>query len=354
MMRSVHDPGNDPHAIHAAGRTPTADRRRHTGIVVLSLVVAIVLMGVKFLAYEWTSSQAIFSDALESIVNVVAAAFALGVVAYAGQPADRDHPFGHGKVEFFSAAFEGGLIFLAAVMILWQAGSALLHAQTPQQLDLGLLLTAGAGVANGALGVVLLRYGRRHHSAAIEADGHHVLSDFYTSLGVLAGLALVRVTGFAWLDPVVAAAMGCLLLITGWRLVARAIAGLLDAEDPELLRQLVAVLGNHVRDGVIRVHHLRAIRAGGFRHVSAHLVVPEFWTVEKAHDTAEALARTVLRALPGDGDIDFHTDPCERAYCRSCDLDACSVRAQPFVRVEPLTVDEAVAPDPHAHERAGR
>jgi divalent metal cation (Fe/Co/Zn/Cd) transporter len=148
--------------------------------------------------------------------------------------------------------------------------------------------------------------------------------------------------------------MGFLLLMTGWRLVARAIAGLLDAEDPELLRQLVAVLGNHVRDGVIRVHHLRAIRAGGFRHVSAHLVVPEFWTVEKAHDTAEALARTVLRALPGDGDIDFHTDPCERAYCRSCDLDACSVRAQPFVRVEPLTVDEAVAPDPHAHERAGR
>ena len=320
----------------------------------MSLATAVALLAVKFWAYAITGSQAIFSDALESIVNVIAAAFALGVLAYAGRPADRDHPFGHGKVEFFSAAFEGGLIFLAAVMILWQAGSALLHAQTPQQLDLGLLLTAGAGVANGALGVVLLRYGRRHHSAAIEADGHHVLSDFYTSLGVLAGLALVRVTGFAWLDPVVAAAMGCLLLITGWRLVARAIAGLLDAEDPELLRQLVAVLGNHVRDGVIRVHHLRAIRAGGFRHVSAHLVVPEFWTVEKAHDTAEALARTVLRALPGDGDIDFHTDPCERAYCRSCDLDACSVRAQPFVRVEPLTVDEAVAPDPHAHERAGR
>lgn len=323
----------------------------HTGIAMVSLVVAVLLLGVKFYAYHRTDSQAIFSDALESIVNVVAAAFALGVLAYAGQPADRDHPYGHGKVEFFSAAFEGGLIFCAAVLILWQAGVALVHGQAPQQLDLGLWLTLGAGLGNGALGLWLVRHGRRLHSAALEADGHHVLSDFYTSLGVVGGLLAVWLTDLPWIDPLVAAAMGLLLLVTGWKLVARAIAGLLDAEDPVLLRQLVTVLDQHVRDGVIRVHHLRAIRAGRFRHVSAHLVVPEFWSVQQAHDTAEALAAKVLRELPGDGDIDFHTDPCERSYCRSCDLDACSVRAQPFVRLEPLTVDEAVAPDPHAHGR---
>lgn len=330
---------------------PVATEPGHTGIAVVSLVVAVLLLGVKFYAYHRTGSQAIFSDALESIVNVVAAAFALGVLAYAGQPADRDHPYGHGKVEFFSAAFEGGLIFCAAVLIPWQAGVALVHGQAPQQLDLGLWLTLGAGLTNGALGLWLVRHGRRLHSAALEADGHHVLSDFYTSLGVVGGLLAVWLTDLSWLDPLVAAAMGLLLLVTGWRLVARAIAGLLDAEDPVLLRQLVAVLDQHVRDGVIRVHHLRAIRAGRFRHVSAHLVVPEFWSVQQAHDTAEALAAKVLRELPGDGDIDFHTDPCERSYCRSCDLDACSVRAQPFVRLEPLTVDEAVAPDPHAHGR---
>ena len=339
------------HGQSEAGKAPLGARRgpTHTGIVVVSFVVAVLLLGVKFWAYALTDSQAIFSDALESIVNVAAAAFALGVLAYAGQPADRDHPFGHGKVEFFSAAFEGGLIFCAALLILWQAGVALVQGAVPQQLDLGLALTFGAGVANGVLGWFLVRYGRRHHSAALEADGHHVLSDFYTSLGVVGGLLAVRLTGIVWLDPLVAGAMGLLLLVTGWNLVRRAIAGLLDAEDPELLRQLVAVLGNHVRDGVIRIHNLRAIRAGRFRHVSAHLVVPEFWTVQRAHDTAEGLARKVLRDLPGDGDIDFHTDPCERAYCRTCDLDACSVRAQPFVRMEPLTVDEAVAPDPRAH-----
>lgn len=321
----------------------------HSPVALLSLVVAVVLLGVKFWAYARTGSQAIFSDALESVVNVLASAFALGVLVYAGRPADRDHPFGHGKVEFFSAAFEGGLIFTAALVILWQAGVALVEGRQPRALDFGLLLTLGAGLANGALGWFLIGYGRRHRSAALEADGHHVLSDFWTSLGVVAGLGLVRVTGLWWFDPLVAALMGGLLLVTGWRLVRRATGGLLDEEDPELVRLIVAKLSPRVGEGIIRVHHLRAIRAGRFHHVSAHLVVPEFWTVQHAHDVAEALARSVLRELPGEGDIDFHTDPCERAWCSMCDLEACSIRARPFVRAEPLTVDEAVATDLEVH-----
>jgi cation diffusion facilitator family transporter len=326
-----------------------SEPRPHTAIAATAVAVAIALLVVKFWAYALTGSQAIFSDALESIVNVVTGAIALGVVAYAGQPADRDHPFGHGKIEFFSAAFEGGLIFCAALVILWQAGEALVAGVTPRQLDLGLVLTGFAGVANGALGLFLVRYGRRHHSAALEADGHHLLSDWWTSVGVIVGLLAVRVTGFAWLDPLAAAIVALLLLRTGWRLVRRATGGLLDEEDPELLRQLVQVLGPRVRDGVIRLHHLRAIRSGHFRHISAHLVVPEFWTVERAHDTAEALAASVLAELPGEAHIDFHADPCERAYCAMCDLEACSVRQQPFAGVRPLTVEEAVQPDPDVH-----
>ena len=321
----------------------------HTGLAALSLVVAIGLMGVKFWVYAWTGSQAVFSDALESIVNVVAAGFALGVLAYAGRPADRDHPFGHGKVEFFSAAFEGGLIFFAALVILWQAIDALFRGAVPQQLDHGLWLLSAAGAVNGMLGWYLVRYGRRHRSAALEADGLHVLTDFWTSVGVVLGLVAVQFTGAAWLDPLLAGLMGLWLLRSGLAIVRRATAGLLDAEDPELLQHLVAVLGPKVRDGIIRLHHLRAIRAGSFRHVSAHLVVPEFWSVQRAHDAAEALAAAVLRELPGDGDIDFHTDPCERAYCRTCDLEACSVRRQPFAGLVPLTVDEAVASDDEVH-----
>lgn len=329
---------------HSETRPPS-----HTWVAALSLGVAIVLLAVKFWAWVLTGSQAIFSDALESIVNVLAAGFALGVVAWAGRPADRDHPFGHGKMEFFSAAFEGGLIFFAALVILWQAGLAFRTGTTPQRLDAGLWLTAAAGAANGALGWFLVRHGATHKSAAIEADGHHVLSDFWTSVGVIAGLFAVRVTGVWWIDPLVAAVMGALLLATGWRLVRRAIGALLDEEDPALLRRLVEALAPHVKDGVIRVHQLRAIRAGRLHHVSAHLVVPEFWSVQHAHDSAETLAARVLADIGGETSIEFHTDPCERAYCGTCNLEACTVRAQPFVGLQPLTVDEAVQPDPRAH-----
>jgi len=331
----------------ADAKTPT-----HTWVALLSLLVALAVLAVKFWAYVSTGSQAVFSDALESIVNVVAAAFALSVLAYAGRPADRDHPFGHGKVEFFSAAFEGGLIFFAALLILWQASVTLWRGASVQQIGFGLVLTVLSGLANGGLGLFLVRYGRRHGSMAIEADGLHVLADFWTSVGVLVGLAAVGLTGVQWLDPAVAALLGVWLLLTGWRLVRQAFGGLLDEEDPVLLRHLVEVLGPRVRDGVIRVHQLRAIRAGRYRYISAHLVVPEFWSVERAHDAAEALAAEVLREIPGDGDISFHTEPCERAYCAMCDLEECSVRQQPFAGLQPLTVDEAVQPDPGAHGRS--
>lgn len=343
------DTGHDPTPVTTAATEPRPPS--HTAVAAFAVVVAVVLLAVKFWAFAITGSQAIFSDALESIVNVLAGAFALGVLAYAGRPADRDHPFGHGKIEFVSAAFEGGLIFCAALVILWQSGAALLRGAVPHQLDLGLVLTIAAGIANGLLGAFLVRYGRRHHSAALEADGHHLLSDFQTSVGVIVGLLLVRTTGLAWLDPVAAALVALLLLRTGGRLVRRAVGGLLDEEDPVLLQKLVDVLTPHVRDGVIRLHHLRAIRSGRFRHISAHLVVPEFWSVERAHDTADALAARVLAELPGEGDIDFHADPCERAYCRMCNLEACSVRQQPFDGLRPLTVDEVVQPDPAVHWR---
>ncbi|HEB52258.1 MAG TPA: cation transporter [bacterium] len=317
----------------------------YVGVALLSFVVSVVLMAAKFWAYWRTGSQAIFSDATESIVNVVAAVVAIGVLRYAVRPADRDHPFGHGKIEFFSAAFEGGLIFCAALVIMWRSGEALVAGAMPRELDLGVVMVLIAGILNGALGLFLVRYGRRHDSPALVADGNHVLSDFWTSIGVVLGLLVVRWTGIAWLDPAIAMAMMLWLLVTGWRIVRGAIGGLLDEEDPAVLDEVVAALSRRVGDGVIRVHHLRIIRAGSFRHVSAHVVVPEFWSVQRAHDVAEELAVRFVQDLGGRADADFHIDPCERDWCAMCDLEPCSVRRQPFVRVEPLTVDEAVVPD---------
>jgi cation diffusion facilitator family transporter len=325
---------------------PLPEHRAQLRAAQLALLVATVLLAVKFEAFAVTGSQAIFSDALESIVNVVAAALLITGLRFAVRPADREHPFGHGKIEFFAAAFEGGLIFFAALVILWQAGLAFWSGAAPREIDFGIVLMIAAGAGNGVLGLYLVRFGRRVRSSAIEADGLHVLSDFWTSLGAVVGLLLVRLTGLPWFDPLTAAATAVLLLVTGWRVIRRAAGGLLDEEDPELLAALVALLTPRTTSGIIRVHQLRAIRSGHFRHISAHLVVPEFWTVERAHDIGEELAAELSRELPGDSDVTFHTDPCGRIYCEVCDLDACTVRRRPFAARRPLTVEEVVRADP--------
>jgi cation diffusion facilitator family transporter len=314
----------------------------------ISLVVSVVLLAAKYEAYRLTGSTAILSDALESIVNVVAAVFALGGIMFAGRPADRNHPYGHGKIEFFSAAFEGGLIAFAAVVILYEVVLSLVVRLQVRELDTGLLIISGAGLANLALGLFLVRTGRKHQSLTLVADGQHVLSDFWTTVGIVVGLLLVRVTGIWWLDPLVAAVVAVNLMWTGFRLVRHAAGGLLDEEDTLLLNRLLRVLGGYVGQGIIRVHHLRAIRAGRFHHVDAHLVVPEFWSVDRAHEVAEDLAERVIRTLGVDGELIFHTDPCHRAYCPMCDLADCPVRREPFRARPPLTLEEAVQPDmPH-------
>lgn len=314
----------------------------------VSLVVSILLLAAKYQAYRLTGSTAILSDALESIVNVVAAVFALGGIIFAGRPADRNHPYGHGKIEFFSAAFEGGLIAFAAVLILYEVVLGLVVRLQLRELETGLLIVSGAGLVNLALGLFLIRTGRKHQSLTLVADAQHVLSDFWTTVGIVVGLLLVRVTGLWWLDPLVAAVVAVNLMWTGFRLVRHAAGGLLDEEDTLLLNRLLGVLGGHVGQGIIRVHHLRAIRAGRFHHVDAHLVVPEFWSVDRAHEVAEDLAERVIRKLGVDGELIFHTDPCHRAYCPMCDLDDCPVRREPFKARPPLTLEEAVQPDmPH-------
>ncbi|HUI25608.1 MAG TPA: cation diffusion facilitator family transporter [Candidatus Kryptonia bacterium] len=332
-------------AIPAARFDASADLRIRLSAAVASLIVGSGLLAAKYVAYQLTASTAILSDAMESIVNVAAAGFAIGGLVFAGRPADRNHPYGHGKIEFFSAAFEGGLIAFAAVMIVYEAGRTLLAGGELRQLDLGLSITGGAGAINLALGAFLIRTGRRSHSLTLIADGQHVLSDFWTSLGVVVGLLLVRVTGLVWLDPLVAGLVGLNLAWTGLRLVRGAAAGLLDEEDTELVRKLLAALNASMVPGIIRVHNLRAIRSGRFSHIDAHLVVPEFWTVERAHDAADTFEREVITGCGIEGEIVFHTDPCRRAYCARCDIADCPIRVEPFRSRPALTVEEVVKPD---------
>ena len=314
----------------------------------ISLTVALLMLAAKYQAYRMTGSTAVLSDALESIVNVVAAVFALGGLVFAGRPADRNHPYGHGKIEFFSAAFEGGLIAFASVVIVYEAVLILLAGAAVRQISAGVVIVLVTGLVNLVLGWYLVRTGRRYNSLTLVADGKHVIADFWTSAGVVVGLLLVQLTGFAWLDPLVALLVALSLMWTGFRLVRHAAGGLLDEEDPALLSRVLAALQRYVGHGVIRVHHLRAIRSGRFHHVEAHLVVPEFWSVDRAHGVSEDVAALVIHDLGVEGEMVFHTDPCHRIYCATCDLEDCPIRREPFLGATPLTLEEAVQPDmPH-------
>jgi cation diffusion facilitator family transporter len=313
----------------------------------------VALLGVKFLAYQLTGSTAVLSDALESIVNVAAALFALGSLLFAGRPADRNHPYGHGKIEYFAATFEGGLITFAAIMIIYEAVQGFLEPPALTQLDLGLMIILAAGVANAALGWFLIRTGKATQSLTLIADGKHVLSDFWTSVGVIVGLLLVRLTGIAWFDPLVAAIVGVNLGRTGIRLVRHAAGGLLDEEDTALIGKLLNAFDAYRLPGIIRIHHLRAIRSGRFTHVDAHLVVPEYWPVDRAHVLAESFEDRVMSACGVEGEIVFHIDPCHRAYCAQCDVMDCPVRMAPFVTRPPHTLDEAVRTDAEVIQATG-
>jgi len=329
----------------AARRQVEEDARVRLRAGLLSLVVSLALLAAKYQAYRMTRSTAILSDALETIVNVVASVFALGGLVFAGRPADRNHPYGHGKIEFFSAAFEGGLIAFAAVVIVYEVVRSLLVGPEVRRIGPGVGIIFATGLVNLALGAYLVRTGRRYESLTLVADGRHVLADFWTSVGIVVGLGLVHATGLAWLDPLVALVVALSLMWTGFQLVRHAAGGLLDEEDPALLSRVLDALQGYVGRGVIRVHHLRAIRAGRFHHVEAHLVMPEFWSVERAHDVAEDVAARVIADLGVEGEMVFHTDPCHRIYCAVCDLEPCPIRREPFRAATRLTLEEAVQPD---------
>jgi cation diffusion facilitator family transporter len=330
---------NDPTAARAA-----SSRNIRVMVAGFSVLAGLAILGPKYWAYRISGSAALMSDAIEGVVNVVAAVFALGAVIFAERPPDAEHPYGHGKIEHFSAAFEGGLISLAAALILWEAIDTLIHGSQIRNLEMGILVNVGAGLLNGLLGLFLVRMGRRHSSRAIEADGHHVLSDFWTTVGLALGLLIVRFTGLHWVDPLLAIGVSVLLAGTGFRLVRASSQALLDREDPELLARLVDVLNRIRPPDLIAVHELRTMRAGRSAYVDVHVVVPEFYEIRRAHDLAESVGTAVLAETGIEGQVHTHIDPCERAWCRSCRVEPCQVRVQPYVRPEPLTLAEAILP----------
>ncbi len=304
----------------------------------ISLLVSIFVFGIKFFAYLMSDSSAIFSDALESIVNVLASGVALLVVRFVAQPADADHPYGHGKMEFFSSAFEGGLIFFAAIVVSFEAIMSLIHRSPLNHLGKGIVIISIAGLINLALGLYLRWEGQRCRSATLEASGAHVISDVWTTCGVLVGLALVSITGITWLDPLVALLVAGHLGVTGVFIVRGSVGALIDEQDPKVLSDLCEAFEKNRKEGVIEIHQLKMIRSGSFHHIDAHLVVPEFWDVATCHKMMEDFERDSVRDYPFEGEIAFHVDPCMRRHCEHCDYEPCPVRQSKFIERETFDV----------------
>jgi cation diffusion facilitator family transporter len=276
----------------------------------LSIAAAIATIGLKLAAWRLTGSVGLLSDALESFVNLAAALMALAMITVAARPPDDAHAFGYGKAEYFASGVEGALILLAAVAIGWAAVGRLLEPQPIERAGLGLGLSLVASLGNLAVGRLLIATGRRHHSIALEADGHHLMTDVWTSAGVLAGIGLVALTGWLPLDPLVALAVAAQIVWMGVTLLRRSWKGLLDASlSAEELAALDAVLGRH-RSDEVRFHAIRTRQAGARRFVSMHVLVPGAWTVSRGHDLLERIEDDVRRAIPN-ANVSTHLEALE-------------------------------------------
>ena len=293
----------------------SSSRSRLERFAWLSIAAALATIALKTGAWWVTDSVGLLADAAESIVNLVAAVAALVALRVAARSADDNHHFGHSKAEYFSAAIEGGMIFVAASFIIWQSIGRLLDPQPVEQAGVGLAISVIASVINGAVAWVLLRAGRRHRSITLRADGQHLLTDVWTSVGVVVGVLLVVVTGIDRLDPVVALLVGANIIWTGWKLVSESGRGLMDeALDPETNARIADALSRHRTDEV-DIHGLRTRGAGHLSFAAMHVLVPGAWSVRRAHDIVEEIERALEDEFD-DLTVTTHIEPREdpRAY----------------------------------------
>lgn len=314
------------------------------------LAVGVLLMLVKFVTWRITHSNAVLSDALESIVNVVAAGFALYSLTLAAKPKDREHPYGHGKVEFISALLEGSLVAAAGVIIIYRATEALFTGVEVHNIGVGLVLVAATGGVNLVMGLMLRKQGRRSHSLTMEASGVHLLADAWTTAALVAGLLAIRITGLHWLDSMLALGFAVLIIWQGVRMVRRSVGGIMDETDMAVAAELVKIIDAHRKPEWIDMHNFRVIKFGSTLHIDCHVTVPWYFTVEAGHQEISELAALVKKHSGREVEFFIHIDPCIPRSCTVCQLHDCPVRQKPFVRRVPWTLESVLADRKHGVE----
>ena len=302
--------------------------------------VSVLLLVFKFAAYYLTHSVSILTDALESIVNVAAGFIGLYSLYVASKPKDFDHPYGHGKAEFISAAVEGTLIGTAGLIIIYKAINSLINPVELQKLDYGIYLVGITAVINFVMGTFSVLKGKKNNSLALVASGRHLQSDCYSTLGIIAGLVLIYFTGYKWIDPVVAIIFGFLIIYTGYKILRPSIAGIMDEADKKLLDELDVMLNKNRRENWVDLHNLRVIKYGSILHIDCHLTVPWYLNVHEAHREVDALSALVKQHYGESVELFVHSDGCLDFSCRICEKQDCKERRHNFEKKIEWTLEK--------------
>lgn len=290
---------------------------------------SLLLFAGKMWAWYLTHSVAIFTDALESTVNVITGFIGWYSLSLASRPRDQNHPYGHGKAEYVSAAVEGALVLIAGLMILYEAVDAYLYPHPLARLDFGLVLISITGVANFLLGLYAQHHAKTHRSMTVEAAATHLKSDAYSTFAMVGGLLLVRFSGWNWLDQVIALIFGGIIIVTGYKVLRKSLGGIMDEADEAQLREVVAVLNEHRSKAWIDLHNLRSIQYGAVLHIDAHLTLPWYYTVARAGEDIHRMEDVVRNHFGGKVECFVHIDACRPFSCAICSLPDCPERKAP-------------------------
>lgn len=293
-------------------------------------IVGVVLFAIKLYAWYKTNSVAILTDALESTINVIAGFIGLYSLYLSSLPKDKNHPYGHGKVEFISASIEGTLISIAGVVIIYEAIGNLRTPKQVTELDLGLILVAFTAVINYFIGYYAIKKGKKNNSLALIASGKHLQTDTYSTIGIIIGLIILYITKISWLDSITALIFACFILYTGYTIVRESISGIMDESDEELLNEVVTFLNDKRRPNWIDLHNLRIIKYGSTLHFDCHMTVPWYFNIEEGHKEVDALEDAVKNHFGDRIELFVHLDACKEYSCCICTVKDCMVRQQPF------------------------
>ena len=311
-------------------------------IVIFSLLLFIA----KMVAYLITNSVAVLTDALESIVNVTTGFITLYSISVALKPKDRNHPFGHGKIESLSASLEGIMIIIAGLVIIYEAVRRFFDPAMIQQLNIAILITGAAGILNYIVGMLSVRTGERHNSIALVSGGRHLMSDAYSTAGLIVGLLLIIVTGRVWIDSLIAIIFGIIIIMTGVRILKETTSTLMDEADMVQLQDIVTAISQDRSDKWIEVHNLRLIKYGDSVHINCDLTLPWYMTISEAHKQSDLLKKRVSEGTRWPSDLTIHMDACYEELCRICPVKECHVRKHPQTGKADWTLETMIRRDP--------